>query len=803
VSLASDEDVSFALLQRFQDNGYTALRGKWLLHESVVRILAKTFPTAVEFAAYVGSLCAPLDSGIVRDFKFTVADITSAKAVDGMVKKIHAGTDGSGVIDSTLSEYPVLIRIYGPDSALFAKGVLFPQEGVYDKEGAPTAILDWLQVKGAHKEWAKGRSGMATGAFNAEGVLVDSALLQEAPSPDNCYKGSLQRWDRPGSIKCAFPFLERVKPSKETKLILLNSIASYIEEFDAAGGVNGILANKAGSDGNFQLVQALCQKLGVNPLAVPFVRTYVEENISRKLYHLSQGAGISTQRYVIRHDAGVPVGSAVIRIFRSDGTRVLHGESIAVSRFPILLPNALKEFTVCDPRVEEYSHLSHLLIRGDAVKHVIAINPADSTDMQADDDGDTTLVSPEEDLLTLVRSRYSFFEDRPEARFLIEPGKLSGNPKGRIPTLDPRTGRPSAEALRIIAYNTQGPVGMLTYYCSVFISLGMNMHALACAVAVQEAIDGGKHAIMLSDLDLLCDRTNWEEVEPDLFKPHGCEADINGDWYDATGSLNIDTLRKWVATQTAPYSEGEKGITIKEALPWRVEGKRVLESEWRPPSGKTDDLVNYSNYCASVLWDAYRSSQRAEEVFDNVDLAGLVAQASGLPISNYAMNPNSIAYKQLYKKSGMYNHLDQLRKIFNQPIDSEERNLKINEQKVILADSLRKVSSNDLLRIFATEVAQANTSEKWKKHVNNAFRVIAFTGSPILDALGIEEEGGCSFLTAGMLSEHFGHLLSQVEEGVYPSLIAGVLDWRASFDEIHQLETGTSALELTKVQCSK
>ena len=772
-------NVMSVIVRKLRNFGFIALRGNRVVNPAGVKVLENMFPKAVDFAAYAPSVCAPLESEVTKDFPAVFGDITSRDS-DG--NTILADVDGSGIIDSSLSTVPIQIRVIEPITGLFSKGMLFPRDGVADGDGNPCARIDWLQVKGKWKSRAKTMHGSNSGAFGPDGVLVDESKLQTA-KVEGLYCGILQSFRKPGRIRSAYSLLERVRCNDQTKAVVLRSVTTAIKTFHESGGVNGLLKSKAGITPLFGSMCRLSETLGLNPMRLSLVENYVTETLGAKKYHLAQGAGISMQRYVVRHDAGVPEGHVVAKVYRKDGTRVKDGESLAIARFPIILDTALKELVLINPRKELHSHLNHLIVGNDVTDYVITINPSDSSDMQADDDGDTCLVSPEADMLTLVRNQVGLFTREPGGKLLIEPEKTSDNPKGKI-----EVAGTSDIALNIIANDTQGPVGLLTEIASYFIALGMYDHAVAAGVAIQESIDCGKHAIVLSDLDKLLEPSNWIKTESGKFKPVNCQADSDSGWLADNGTLCIRYLSQWVKAEVVKFHD--KNVPQEEVLQWKRASKRV--DHWDNEVSPGTDLVNWSNYVSSRLWNAYESEHITSlEAGTEVNIVERLTTALGVKANGWVKDPSSGYYKWLCEESGLSAYGKRVAKLMKGGHTREERDVEIDAAKAALGESLRAMDAPKLLTIFATEMFKSTKDkDNSDRYVNRAFRAICFVNSPILKQLGIDEEASCSFLAKGMIQNHMLHINESVSSGAYASEAHALIKWPSEFNEIHEAETG-------------
>ena len=186
--------------------------------------------------------------------------------------------------------------MWHPLHGVFIKGILVPDDRCVDDEGRPTIWVDWLQIKGKHKDLAKAKCGLKTGAFDpVTRVLVKPELLEESLVGEGYFMGILQRWDRKGTIKWCFEILERVEDSNANRQRVVEFVSEALQELEDKGGLYGILADKSKDDQKLQLITSLCEKLSersgvfVDPLKVPYVWDFVQDELQRKLYHLRIG----------------------------------------------------------------------------------------------------------------------------------------------------------------------------------------------------------------------------------------------------------------------------------------------------------------------------------------------------------------------------------------------------------------------------------------------------------------------------------------------------------------------------------
>ena len=790
--------VGKEVLHSFAENGWVCFAGKHLYPMGLMQVFARTFPKAVD-GCYIRSLGAPtIGNGIFTDLSFTFKDITAINS-DGV--EIHAGCDGSGrihpahpVFERIGTVCPIQIRIENFQRGVFAKGILVPDDRCTDADGLPDIWVDWLQVKGKWKDNAKSNSGLKTGAFNSDGVLVDESKLVTArfneqnsgkSALDRWHMAILQVWDRPGTIRWCFEVLERVRDTDKNRRFIVEFLQEAMQKLEDKGGLQGILNRLAEEDPKIAFALNMCEKLSersgieISPFQIPFIWDYVQDELQRILYHFRQGAGKRSERFVIVMNAAVPKGHAVIGPARNEeGTwRFKHGDEIAVTRFPMIAPQSLRVIKCITPSERRYPNLlSSCTIKthnGQRVpQQCIYMNPFDVEMMQGDDDGDTVLVDSDPRVIEMFKERISVIPGNPDASFLIEPGKVANSWKSKVPMCEP-DGTVSAKAVEILGLDSRGPVGPLTYYLSLFIAIGDLMAARACFVLIQEAIDSGKHVVLLSDPDKLIVESNWKEVEPNVFSPVGCRARENGKWYDdQTGTLNMQEFSKWVFRRA--------GVSLKDVITWRNDdgAKRTRDDDWGikdSPAG--ENLVHYCNKAAFHLWNAFKVDNDLTRG-EPVEIAGLLPATFGLSMDNltYDLEDNSQAreYRLLLNRSGLGKFQSVLGDIRKSQKTVEERNRLVDAASEELAHSLSQLNVEELCTIWCNELQD---EENRKSGVNRAFRTVCFNGSPILEALGVEMDNNCPYLNGDMLDNVFGQLLLAVETGQEIDIFYATENW--------------------------
>lgn len=787
------------------NTGWVTFGEKHFFPMKSLRLLKDTFPTAVDGAAYAKSLGAPvIGRGLfeLEDGDITFKDILSS-SVEG--KSILADTDGSGRIHprhSIFKEFggacTIQFRLWNPESGVFAKGILVPDERVVDKDGNPTIWLDWRQIKGNWKSLAKKRRGINTGAVNRDGVVVDATKLQEKVTGKGFILGILQKWDRNARYRWSYEILEKIQDNEKNRGFVLEFLSETLKELEEKGGLDSLFLEQAKDSPRLRLLANLCMKLGISPMDVPYARNITEESLGRFLFLLRQGAGKRSMRYVCVLDAGVPKGHCVIanplggeekKIFR-------HGTLLAMTRFPIVLPQALVTLEVIDPKKEGWGHLSHLLIDGPKGKVVpqwtIFMNPKDLVlKMQGDDDGDILLVDDDPRVISMWEDRLPILEGNPNLNFKIENKGLPGG-KGAIPIVK-EDGSVSEEALSILGGDGRGPVGQLTFWISTFMSLGMGMHTLATAACVQDAIDQAKHNLPLHDPRKLISMSNWEEKSPGVWSPKpGCFLSSGSSWIGEDGHLDTRSFFRWASRETGQCNPNN-------VLTWRTGRGKSSPTTWTPIAPERGaNLVHWSNETSSKLWEEWKKKNVLGG--KNVSLNDVLIEAvKKVPIDGWFIEEvepadwRSDGYKALLQKSGLPDFGKAVRRIRSEKLEPNDRNMAIQAEETLLAGKLTGMDVEEILLIWVTELKAAEEDEQWRdSHINRAFRAILWDGNPILKALGIEMSSSCEYLLKeGKLQEVFEDAIGRYAAGQFDNLFAAVVSW-PKWDTEHEQVTGTN-----------
>lgn len=406
----------------------------------------------------------------------------------------------------------------------------------------------------------------------------------------------------------------------------------------------------------------------------------------------------------------------------------------------------------------------------------------------------------------MFRDRIGLIPGTEDDTFLIEPGKVNNSWKSSVElctaldTVDPSIVSRieeskkfkvygteyaiSKKALQILGTDGRGPVGQLTYYCSMFLALGMRRHALACSVLIQEAIDAAKHIVHNSDPTKLVNPMNWKN-ENGKISPVNCRSE-DGEWDDENGHLNMETFAAWVSRETG-------GAKMSEVLTWKTEGKKVRDGDVAvQESERGENLVHFCAKTFEKLWTVWKEENIKPS--PRVDLASILPTALGIQCAGY--HPDSSAYKALLNKSGLPKFGSNVKSIRNEGLEPEQRNAKIEAEQAILVETLRSFDMLDLLSIWVTELKVADHKRREKQdcktNVNRAFRAVAFEGSPILDAIGIEMTFPCTYLAGAGSDVFFGKLKKAVEDGEEQDIFHAAAHWSDRAED-HMELTGKPA----------
>jgi len=754
-------------------DGHMLVNRKHIVHRELVPLLAKTFPKAIDFRAYVKGLCAPLVANGHSKVEIRFVHVRHGRK--------SAGADGSGRIHPNHPLYAQLgysghgprpciqIRMWNPELGCFVKGILVPSEAATDVEGNPEIQVDWLQIKGLLKDTAKAKHKRAAAKVRAG---EDLHTLEMAEEKFGTYESQeARRWldegrmvidlgvtnvfDKVIRYSWCFEILERVKDTPRMREIL----REWVEEAYAKLTFEKLLDSACAQSDNVAFARKLCKRLGVDPLSLRFIMAQVQKALGQKLWLIAQGAGKKGDGFVSILDSTLEPGTCVLPSIMNGKQRVYKpGSVIGITRFPMVLPQGLRTLTVVEPSEH------HLLKTEDGMRHVpnaIWLHGDDlEIGMQGDDDGDVVIVNADPRVVEFYKERISLLPGKKDAMYLIEPvkGENKGNRLEELHSL-------SVDGRALIAKDGRGPVGLSTFWSGAFLAIGKRVHGLAMAHLTQEYIDCAKRIPMWTDPRKASNPSNYEEVRPGIWKiKAGNTVDI--DWADEDGMLNQEKVTKWVQKQL--------GMKLNDILSWRQPGgaKSIIADSWDMPDTPKGNLVHY---CARTAFEVYQQwahdqmeEGRVDQVWPNEhdgpvlvtkrpmdsNLATLVVDAlsaEGFDMSGVEALAQDRYMKTLREKSGLNEFAKGTLSIMKAGLDVEEKARQMDAIRAILAGHLSMLSIEELATIWVTELSQRDESGNIPdRAATAAFRAVCWEGSPVLVALDLEASDRCSFAAENM-----------------------------------------------------
>ena len=754
------------LRETLNQAGYTLIGEKWLVRNDDLPVLAKTFPMATDLNGYASGLCASILAGsYMQEVKFLYKDLGNGEDGSGLIHPDHP------LVRKMFGEAipsPLQIRMWNPVLGKFGKGILCPSELAVDAEGQPTIWLDWLQVKGSAKGWAKSHHDTS----------------RSMKGEDGWYIGVLQKWEKSGRIKLSFPYLERVECDEASRKIISKWLREAMKEFIADGGRYGLLQKACKKNEMLRTMVEMAESVGIDPLSIPHIASAVEEDLRKFLWHLRQGAGKKAYSSVILMDNRVPEGTVVLSPKKDKEGNFLTqiGGMVAVNRFPMLVPSGHLV-------LEQIAPLSHHTIgwkvKGRSVevmpKNMAIMNPADVAKIQGDDDGDAILLMFDEEAVAMNNNQVVWMEGN---KLAFEPPKdivltgVKGTPKNEIRTLQPGSKEISKEALKIVAEDGMGPVGAMTYWVAVFLAQGKPTWALAAAVLVQESIDSGKRVVEFSDPKKLAIVANWERNSEGELQPKDCGFEPSRTEFpmkEVSGAFRRE----------AGFKKGESFGT--KVLSWMLQNpnaprKSIAEDDFLAQIPVWDgNLVHFCALEAQNLWREIvgvlpptPEQTTAEEL-----ILSQFEEVVPAPVGEVLQQAKVMSAKLGLKAFGQALKLI----LANSELGPSERNGLIEMQERALANALRQQSVSTLLQYWrlcwaAFRSEGKDTRERW---VKRAWRAIGSEGSPVLAKLGVETQAPCHQLEAvdGTLKDLWTHVIgsktfNRLSSPHYVSIWAGV-----------------------------
>lgn len=716
VQLKTDSEDSREAMLRMREQGYAISGGRLAIyrHGPGWTIATKAFPKAIWFSAYVHGLVAPiLPDTYVAGGKLTFAQIE----VNGR----DLQTDGSGIYHPQAPEVQALVAKYGlvpfqiralnPEYGIFAKGVVFPSHLALDENGNPTCKLDWNMIKGRWKDTAMER--------RKAGIVK---------TIEGMHWGALQVWNRRTYLSATFELLEVIRRTPRTEVLIKRLIDTSMRRL-IARGVDGVAADVAKNDETLTLMMkimsmAAMHGMKVHPMQIPRFKEAIMARMDSLLYATAVGAGFRAPIHVARLDATIPPGCAVVAGYEP-------GMKVATYRFPMILSQGAVTVKVIAPP-------DHLLVDGELTAHTIVMNPADLVlGMQGDDDGDFLGVTDDPAVIELFENRLD------NQKFRIEPKGIPViGSDGKELMVD------TDEGMDFVMYDQRGPVGQLTMWRSALLAVGDNMGATALSILIQEAIDQAKRRPEWTDWRRAADLANWTVLPDGTYR---CDHKLPVAEYDK-GTLPLTKVRAWV--QKRLVAAGSMSINAegqpqgKSPLWWRqlekVEGFKIPEQ-----SPDHENLVHVSTRHTLANWQRIAPPANTGTTVQEVALLPTLLLLKGVtlpPVAPYS----AAALKSLRNELGLSTYASRVGRL---PKDGDEVSVNHRIARLVVAqteleDTLReKWTLEHALNIWTWEMSGAEKEDNFGPNVNNAWRVVAWSGSPIFDLLGIEEDATtCRFL---------------------------------------------------------
>lgn len=702
----------------------------------------KAFPMAIDMGAYNHRLGSPLLPGGYFDADVTfmtpmgLGEAESVKeATEAALAEIRGetmlferpmGCDGSGQYNVNHPAMADLVSRYGKvvfqltaldKDGFFAKGILVPRE---DLPEHVSIAIDPLQVKGAFK----GKCEEGTTRKVTIGIM--KAWSRKSTYPGNFE--TLQFVEKPGDEE----------GRRELQADLDSLITEAIQEL-VRKGPDGMLAKLIKGDEQLKLVTKLLAQLrahgkDVKPMDVPLLKSVIDDGLGKALWVVANGAGFYGDQKVVVIDNTLEPGTCV-----TDGLK--WGQECAVWRYPCVLPQGLVTVKTVKPR-------PHHMVDGKVVANTIFLHSsAIVLGMQGDDDGDIVGVSTDPRVLRLWARAYK-----------VGPFAIENSPQKLKIVAD------SPEGREYIARNNRGPVGYTTLAQAKCLAVGDLWGAIAMAVSNQEAVDSAKKAFIWADWCKLSEPGWWTQGEDGIMRPRqGFEGN-----YKLGSPFPMEDLKGWLKERQGKFGvirDFKKGI-VHEVLAWRWEsegipaGKKIRPPKWIVCNKKNGgaphrNLVHYVHDKACIEWKKVESQWMGEAgALQNPKLWLREIMALTGTVVNV---PSTFEeYLQVKKACGF----DDFGKAMKDAMKEQEETSRLASVDRAFRDlnlTLSTRSVADLVAVWEWENTPVWKDRHGQYHfeevegafqvtkANNAYRAVAFPGSPVLPLLGINDAATCAW----------------------------------------------------------
>jgi hypothetical protein len=274
----------------------------------------------------------------------------------------------------------------------------------------------------------------------------------------------------------------------------------------------------------------------------------------------------------------------------------------------------------------------------------------------------------------------------------------------------------------------------------------------ALALAVQVAIDSGKKVMVVPSLLHAMITGNWEKVtrtdQMGEYKAWVLPSDSrqypakDGILDPVTGCYQSKWLRGWANTEVLGGTR-KKRVAMADVISWRKLRGTDDFIEGPEPGKGNGTLVTYMFEVLSGLLREHEALMNMDvgETVDLVDLLPLALGRNAAPVER-----GSDEYWAMINKAGLTDYNKSVVSILKLGLNPDERNEQIEAQQVLLANQLNNPEV-DNLQIWVSCLTELQSCDgDYDRCLNWAMFAVAFSGSPILNELGILEEGTCSFL---------------------------------------------------------
>lgn len=381
---------------------------------------------------------------------------------------------------------------------------------------------------------------------------------------------------------------------------------------------------------------------------------------------------------------------------------------------------------------------------------MMVVHPSTGSWANADDDGDIFGASDDPELVELFQNKLN------TQHYKIEPKGID---------LLGRDGQPlmtdSPEGLGYIQEDHRDNVGRLTVMRSRALAIGDEWAATALAVAIQECIDRAKRMPKWTDTRAAAQPNNWamnSDGKMECVIPFPEEELVNGEY-------PIDMIRQWLSERIIAAGcveqAGNGDIQAADPLWWRDQGKKVDYRSWEVPSedsmyAKFENLVHYATREAHEQWKAFETEfSMHEEELPLAQLLPSILVAKGIP---FDADCTPEEYERLRMITGLNEYNNAIRSALARAADTESglshRIRNLDEAQANFVQKMNEgwasgaITLDDIVKIWVVStVPFLGRHGDLKDRTNDAFRVVCYEGSPVLELLGIEQKPTCKFLS--------------------------------------------------------